>query len=170
MCLRLLSPDVGRLQGGSGKAGDQLFAGDASEAAAPVHRAGRPHSVGRRHPRHLHQGLPPPRFVSHSNKQAKLKRVSRTTEFTLGQRWRSGWWLWGSTGPEKQPFCSSWSRTSSCSPSQPSVRTSGYGWTVWPLKIWSQLNFWFWLFLRLQRGDRRVQELEIYHLGRWWKA
>lgn len=47
---------IGRLQSGAGQAGDQLFARDAAEAAAPVHRAGRPHSAGRRHPRHLHQG------------------------------------------------------------------------------------------------------------------
>lgn len=47
-------PVVGRLQSRAGKAGDQLFAGDASEAAAPVHRAGRPHSAGCWHPRHLH--------------------------------------------------------------------------------------------------------------------
>lgn len=87
---------AGRLQSRAGKAGDQLFAGDASEAAASVHRAGRPHSAGRRHPRHLHEGTCHPlgcswRSVLISSGLIRMCHCFRTTGSTLVQRWRSVW-------------------------------------------------------------------------------
>ena len=57
MCMVTLTISyTGRLQSCTGKAGDQLFAGNSSEAAASVHRVSGSHSAGRRDSCHLHKG------------------------------------------------------------------------------------------------------------------
>lgn len=123
LCLWRPFAVAGRLQGRAGQTGDQLFAGDAPEAAAPVHRARRPHSAGCRDSCHLHQGTLAASCCTSTVLQRHVSVFSRTTGSTSARRWRSVWWLWGWTELEKPPSFSSWNKTSSCSRSRPLVRT-----------------------------------------------